>query len=330
MCMCDRRSPLSQFGCLVCEFSWKCPVEMTNWIHVFTWLHSVPQNAAKRGMGKMAASCQILVTCFDSCIWFSLWPRFLTCFLSWQVYLINVTYSDNTSHIIYRRYSKFFDLQVIIHHSQAPLVLTVQVGFLLKSFPCLPLMHSEPVNRHDCLYRLICKPCDFSLQLCLRSTPLTPLWISVWVRNWSGSRGDMACICQLCGLAAICRISRSLWCLCIFTFPFFRPRVLLSQLVSALPSACRGADRPFYGTSEKKTKMEIDIMRWALWQFLNVTLTWRTLFFSGGGRFYEWTRGFLWKNCTVPLPERLLYDLNLCVTHVALGPPACCKLAPYV
>ncbi|KAM7393577.1 hypothetical protein PAMP_020437 [Pampus punctatissimus] len=27
------------------------------------------------------------------------------------VYLINVTYSDNTSHIIYRRYSKFFDLQ---------------------------------------------------------------------------------------------------------------------------------------------------------------------------------------------------------------------------
>jgi len=28
------------------------------------------------------------------------------------VYLINVTYSDSTSHIIYRRYSKFFDLQV--------------------------------------------------------------------------------------------------------------------------------------------------------------------------------------------------------------------------
>nr|XP_061791638.1 SH3 and PX domain-containing protein 2A-like [Nerophis lumbriciformis] len=28
------------------------------------------------------------------------------------VYLINVTYSDNTSHVIYRRYSKFFDLQM--------------------------------------------------------------------------------------------------------------------------------------------------------------------------------------------------------------------------
>ncbi|XP_028305565.1 SH3 and PX domain-containing protein 2A isoform X4 [Gouania willdenowi] len=30
------------------------------------------------------------------------------------VYLINVTYSDNTSHIVYRRYSKFFDLQMQI------------------------------------------------------------------------------------------------------------------------------------------------------------------------------------------------------------------------
>uniref|UniRef100_A0A8C2JTC1 SH3 and PX domain-containing protein 2A n=1 Tax=Cyprinus carpio TaxID=7962 RepID=A0A8C2JTC1_CYPCA len=35
-------------------------------------------------------------------------------FFSFQVYLINVTYSDSTSHIIYRRYSKFFDLQMQI------------------------------------------------------------------------------------------------------------------------------------------------------------------------------------------------------------------------
>lgn len=42
--------------------------------------------------------------------------------LSLQVYLINVTYSDNTSHIIYRRYSKFFDLQVIPHQSQPALL----------------------------------------------------------------------------------------------------------------------------------------------------------------------------------------------------------------
>lgn len=101
-----------------------------------------------------------------------LWSQRLTCFLSWQVYLINVTYSDNTSHIIYRRYSKFFDLQVIIHQSQtvSPLY-TVQVGLLLKAFTCFPFVHSEPVNRHDCLYRLICKPGDFSLHLCLYSTP---------------------------------------------------------------------------------------------------------------------------------------------------------------
>uniref|UniRef100_A0A3B5LW40 SH3 and PX domain-containing protein 2A n=1 Tax=Xiphophorus couchianus TaxID=32473 RepID=A0A3B5LW40_9TELE len=32
--------------------------------------------------------------------------------LRYLVYVINVTYSDNTSHIIYRRYSKFFDLQM--------------------------------------------------------------------------------------------------------------------------------------------------------------------------------------------------------------------------
>lgn len=42
--------------------------------------------------------------------------------LSLQVYLINVTYSDNTSHIIYRRYSKFFDLQVIPHQPRPALL----------------------------------------------------------------------------------------------------------------------------------------------------------------------------------------------------------------
>lgn len=330
MCMCHRRSPLSQFGCLVCEFSWKCPVEMTWWIHVFTWLHSVPQNAAKRGMGKMAASCQILVTCFDSCICFSLWPQFLTCFLSWQVYLINVTYSDNTSHIIYRRYSKFFDLQVIIHHSQAPLVLTVQVGFLLKSFPCFPLMHSEPVNRHDCLYRLICKPCDFSLQLCLRSTPwhLYESVCGLVIDRGAGETWLVSVSCvdlqQYAISPALCGVSVSL----LFLFSD-----LAFSSLSSSPPYLRHVGEPtglFMVQAKKKTKTEIDIMHWALWQFLNVTPTWRTLFFSGGGRFYEWTRGLLWKNCTVPLPERLLYDLHLCVTHVALGPPACCKLAPYV
>uniref|UniRef100_A0A669D898 SH3 and PX domain-containing protein 2A n=1 Tax=Oreochromis niloticus TaxID=8128 RepID=A0A669D898_ORENI len=39
---------------------------------------------------------------------------FFYLFFSLQVYLINVTYSDSTSHVIYRRYSKFFDLQMRI------------------------------------------------------------------------------------------------------------------------------------------------------------------------------------------------------------------------
>uniref|UniRef100_A0A674CLH8 SH3 and PX domain-containing protein 2A n=1 Tax=Salmo trutta TaxID=8032 RepID=A0A674CLH8_SALTR len=36
------------------------------------------------------------------------------CWVQDTVYLINVTYSDSTSHVIYRRYSKFFDLQMQI------------------------------------------------------------------------------------------------------------------------------------------------------------------------------------------------------------------------
>lgn len=40
------------------------------------------------------------------------------------MYVINVTYSDNTSHIIYRRYSKFFDLQVTLR-------LLLRLGFMV-------------------------------------------------------------------------------------------------------------------------------------------------------------------------------------------------------
>uniref|UniRef100_A0A8C9ZIA1 SH3 and PX domain-containing protein 2A n=1 Tax=Sander lucioperca TaxID=283035 RepID=A0A8C9ZIA1_SANLU len=57
--------------------------------------------------------------CFPNAVLFcpqlkDIHSNFLLPFFSWQVYLINVTYSDNTSHIIYRRYSKFFDLQMQI------------------------------------------------------------------------------------------------------------------------------------------------------------------------------------------------------------------------
>uniref|UniRef100_A0A671LTZ8 SH3 and PX domain-containing protein 2A-like n=1 Tax=Sinocyclocheilus anshuiensis TaxID=1608454 RepID=A0A671LTZ8_9TELE len=41
-------------------------------------------------------------------------PLISECSVPHDVYLINVTYSDSTSHIIYRRYSKFFDLQMQI------------------------------------------------------------------------------------------------------------------------------------------------------------------------------------------------------------------------
>ena len=37
---------------------------------------------------------------------------FTKLFISHQVYLITVTWSDNAVNIIYRRYSKFFDFQV--------------------------------------------------------------------------------------------------------------------------------------------------------------------------------------------------------------------------
>ncbi|GAA6225855.1 SH3 and PX domain-containing protein 2A-like isoform X1 [Lates japonicus] len=46
------------------------------------------------------------------------------------VYLINVTYSDNTSHIIYRRYSKFFDLQKPSLVSHRPTLTTASQPLL--------------------------------------------------------------------------------------------------------------------------------------------------------------------------------------------------------
>lgn len=49
-------------------------------------------------------------------------------FLFLQVYVINVTYSDNTSHIIYRRYSKFFDLQVNIGTTQPMMLCGIDVA----------------------------------------------------------------------------------------------------------------------------------------------------------------------------------------------------------
>lgn len=190
---------------------------------------------------------------------------------------------------------------------------TVQVGFLLKSFPCFPLMHSEPVKRHDCLYRLICKPCDFSLQLCLYSTP-RHLYESLCglVSDWGAGETwllSVSCI-EMQQYAA----SLSLSAVYLY-FSFFQTSCSLSsQLISALPSTCQGADRPFYAT-RRKTRREINVMYRALWQFLNVKPQLWMLFF--------WWRQVLGMEQRVALKElnrtfsikNCVWFESLCDTH---------------
>lgn len=259
---------------------------------------------------------------FNYCIWFSLWPQFLTCFLSWQVYLINVTYSDNTSHIIYRRYSKFFDLQVIIHHSQAPYCaggVSIEILYLFSSnafCTCEPAQLFVQIN----LQALWLFPAVVSV-----FPPLTPLWITVWVSNWSGSRGDMACICQLYGVAPICHISLALCgvsisLLFLFSDPF--------SLISSLPYLLHVKELTgLFMLQAGKLKRKINVMYWALWQFLNVTPTWRTLFCSC------W-RQVLWMEQSVALKE--LYCTSSIKNSVRFESlcdkdgPSACKLIPYV
>lgn len=253
---CHGRFPLSQFGCL----GRKCVLQMECRICAFSFFHNIPQSNFAKSLS--------YVSSFALC----LWPQRLMCFLSWQVYLINVTYSDNTSHIIYRRYSKFFDLQVIIHQSQTVSPLsTVQVGLLLKSFTCFPFVHSEPVNRHDCLYRLIFKPGDFSLHLCLYSTP----WhLYESVRGLVIDRGAgetwrvSVSLIELQLHAA--SLSLSLWCLSIFTFPSSRPHVLLSHLISSLPHPQNVRELTgLFMEQAGKLKGEFNVL--SLWQFINET-----------------------------------------------------------
>ncbi|KTF85351.1 hypothetical protein cypCar_00010626 [Cyprinus carpio] len=57
------------------------------------------------------------------------------------VYLINVTYSDSTSHIIYRRYSKFFDLQLCLY---GVLGSSVSIYVLLRQTAFLPENGGRP------------------------------------------------------------------------------------------------------------------------------------------------------------------------------------------
>lgn len=172
---------------------------------------------------------------------------------------------------------------------------TVQVGFLLKSFSYFSLMHSEPVNRCDCLYRLICKPCDFSLPLCLCST-LWHLYESVCglvIDRGAGERWLVSVSCmELQQYAASLPLSRSVVSPCLYFcfFPTLRSP-LSPQLISALPLTCQGADRSFYGTSRKaKRGNQCNVLSFMV--VFKCNLTWR-IFFSGEVMFYEWSRGLL-------------------------------------
>ncbi|CAG05040.1 unnamed protein product [Tetraodon nigroviridis] len=54
------------------------------------------------------------------------------------VYLINVAYSDSSSHVIYRRYSKFFDLQLLRclrKHGAPPWIPTAWAGLSDRGGP---------------------------------------------------------------------------------------------------------------------------------------------------------------------------------------------------
>lgn len=133
------------------------------------------------------------------------------------------------------------------------------------------LMHSEAVNQYYSLYRLICTPYDFSLQLFLYSTP----WhryesVCGLVIDRGAGETWLVSVSYMDLQQYATSLSLTVVCLYFYFILFSARPPLLSQLISALPSTCQGADGPFYGTS-RKTKREINVMYWALWQFLNVT-----------------------------------------------------------
>lgn len=54
-----------------------------------------------------------------------------------QVYIIKVSWSDGSTEVIFRRYSKFFDLQVSLFHTRW---FTCFVAFLPTSLPCVIIL----------------------------------------------------------------------------------------------------------------------------------------------------------------------------------------------
>lgn len=120
-------------------------------------------------------------------------------FFSLQVYVINVTYSDNTSHIIYRRYSKFFDLQVLFY----PPWCSVQLGlYHIPNFiDATVFLGISALWTCRIVFFFIdwCSSlatlCSLCHHVCARVLHTSsPQWINVCVSNWPGNRGDMVCI----------------------------------------------------------------------------------------------------------------------------------------
>lgn len=205
----------------------------------------------------------------------------------------------------------------------------VQVGILLKSCSCFPLMHSESVNRHDCLYRLICEPCDFSLQLPLYSTPWH-LYESVCGlvidrgagETWLVSVSPME-LRQYATSLRLRVISISLlFCLSDLTF-FSRISshlCLTSQNVRV--STC------LFMVQAGKTKREINLMdsvfkhnpTWRRWTFFPLVGVGFMNTAVGGGALKA-------LHCT-SMNNSILFQ-SLCA-HMPLGHSACCKLIPYV
>lgn len=147
-------------------------------------------------------------------------------FFSLQVYVINVTYSDNTSHIIYRRYSKFFDLQVLFH----PPWRSVRLAFIPhpQFYRCCCIFrHISPVNLPHCFFFFFLNIdvlalwlCSLCHRVCARVLHTSsPQWINVCVSNWLGNRGDMVCIPSPHRDAAICYNSLSLSLYCLYFYP---------------------------------------------------------------------------------------------------------------
>lgn len=176
-------------------------------------------------------------------------------FLLLQVYVINVTYSDNTSHIIYRRYSKFFDLQVSIGTTQPMMLCGIYVTPPVLQW----LLRLKHVNNGNFLNRYVFL-CLFSasmsvLMFCTPRRLDEPMCVLVIGLGAGETWFVFLRLAELLQYATTL-LSSLLFTVCIFTpSPF--PAVVLS-LISALPSKRQGADKPFlYGTSKKSTGKSI-------------------------------------------------------------------------